>query len=368
MQSGRCSREEQKEIFMTIEDKNYHIFQHILSFVEPRKYFVDLLSEKLSASDESLSQEEYKNLLKNAGLESVFSKIRVSVGLRDWLRKISNVVNNEGEICIEKDESKLLASCKHYPAWSKKLQSLFLDVQRYKNQFAQRNMGLVHLVAIKNKRRSDLTKEDLVQEAYFGLVEAIDKFDYRKECLFSTYATWWLRHAMNRAIDKEGGLIRIPSHLNDYMIKLSNFKKEHFETHGRAPTQKEIKEKFNKRVEKQSFEFIRMNSTKRFAHQGQNEQDGNTWDQFLEDEKCLKEFSKIDNMKIRAIIFKSMESLNKKEKTIITRRFNLEGKEDNFCTLANIGEEFGFSRERIRQLEGKALGKIRSNLNKEDFF
>jgi RNA polymerase primary sigma factor len=237
--------------------------------------------------------------------------------------------------------------------------------QQAKNEFVKANLRLVVSIARRfNHGRMPLA--DLIQEGNIGLIKAVERFDYRRGFRFSTYASWWIRHAISRALADKGRAVRLPVHMIDAYHRVAKSKRELAGKLGRQPTTDEIGaatgiapakvEKMRSYLLDQSFSLDRPVS----------DEDGRRFIDFIQDPSA-ETSSPVDDLADAAMTTEVREllaGLKPIEADILRQRFGLD--DDKELTLKEIGEKYNLSRERIRQLQEQALLKMRRALQRKD--
>ena len=293
-------------------------------------------SGDLLIPEKEVSDKELKNALKVSG-----SRV-LSGAVQSYLREIGKVS------LLNREEERELA---------KKVDE---GDEQARRKMIEANLRLVVSIAKRYIGRSrNLSLLDLIQEGNIGLSKAVDKFDYKRGFKFSTYATWWIRQAITRALADQGRTIRIPVHMVETISKYLKTRRVLSQALGRDPLPEEIASEMGKEVDEILYLMTISQSTSSLNQPVGDESGGSQLGDFISDTKTITPDSHTARELLKSELGKIMSELSDRERNIIKMRFGLE--DEITHTLEEVGKAFGVTRERIRQIEAKTLEKLRDH-------
>ena len=304
----------------------------------------ELTIDELNTIKESLQErgiiieQSVDEAIKDEELKAIISNVKVDDPVKMYLKDIG-----QAQLLTSEQEVELAKKILEGDEWSKK-------------ELSERNLKLVVSIAKKYVNRSSMQFLDLIQEGNLGLLKAVEKFDYTKGFRFSTYATWWIRQSITRAIADQARTIRIPVHMVETIHRLSRTSKQLMQELGRDPTNAEIAERMGI-SENRVIEIQKIAQDPVSLESPVGEEDESRISDFVEDESIKSPTENAAQDILKTQLLQVIETLTPREQKVIRLRYGLDDCHPR--TLEEVGKEFNVTRERIRQIEAKALRKLR---------
>lgn len=284
--------------------------------------------------------------------------------VKDYLKQIGKValLNAEQEVDLAKRieaglfaEERLNAGITMEPKIKRELEWIANDGRRAKNHLLEANLRLVVSLAKRYTGRGMLFL-DLIQEGNLGLIRAVEKFDYTKGYKFSTYATWWIRQAITRAMADQARTIRIPVHMVEVINKLARVQRQMLQDLGREPTPEELAKELDMTPEK-VVEVQKYGREPISLHTPLGEDGDSEFGDLIEDSEAVVPADAVSFTLLQEQLHQVLDTLSEREAGVVSMRFGLTDGQPK--TLDEIGKVYGVTRERIRQIESKTMSKLR---------
>lgn len=352
-----------EDIYNALPGENELEQDFVIEIVQSlKKQGVDILSEQTEVVTKTPEEEPITDMDPYAGITHISSDDTISLYLREMSRVplLSKSEEQELAIRIEKGEEAQLELSQldgnATPQRKMELEDIIQSGKDARAHLIKANTRLVVSIAKRYNNRG-VPFLDLIQEGNLGLMKAVEKFDYTKGFRFSTYATWWIRQTITRAIADQGRTIRVPVHMVDRIRQMYKRIHELEQTLGRNPNIDELSEAMG--INKQKVSWMLRVSWLPLSLESpiNDDEDESELGHFVEDKDTPTPIQTVYSKLLREKVNDVLDSLPCREARIVKLRFGLE--DGKFYTLEEVGKKFGLTRERIRQLETKALRRLR---------
>lgn len=360
-------RSEQKKKYQASLDAVTDEMVAIIIEMKLNKHYLDSLCEKIRGYEEKAKQLQNNIKIIEESMDMTFEEMgQIIANPKEFPLVDASAMHinekyaliNQTKRSIKKLEAETTLSIAELTENSKKLRVAEEAVRNAKNQLIQANLRLVVSIAKKYNNRG-LDFKDIICEGNMGLIKAVDKFEYHRGYKFSTYATWWIRQSITRAIADQGRTIRIPVHMIEMMNKINKTIKELTNKNGFEPSIADVAKQMNLPEDKIRKVWRSARETISLETPIGEDEDSQLQD-FVEDPKTLSPEDYTARQNMAEIIRELFHGLTPREEKVIRMRFGI-GETETF-TLDEIGKEFGVTRERIRQIEAKAVIKLKKML------
>jgi RNA polymerase primary sigma factor len=342
-----------EEVFMRLNEAEIEVYDDKTDIPEE----AELVNKEFEPS--KAAEEEMRIEQDAFDLSGISSDDSVGLYLKEMARvpllSLEEEVQLARKLCNAQDAKEDLKRNGHNLDEQDRLEQIIEDGRLAREHLIKANTRLVVSIAKKYMGRG-VPFLDLIQEGNLGLMKAVEKFDYTRGYRFSTYATWWIRQTITRAIADQGRTIRVPVHMSDRIRRLYKTARQLEQEHGRKPTPEEIAEAMDLEPRKVRW-MLKVSWRPLSLERPVGEEEDSELGSFIEDENTPTPTQSAYQNLLREKVEEVLSTLTPREARILRLRFGLQN--GRSYTLEEVGQKFGLTRERIRQIEGKALRRLR---------
>jgi RNA polymerase primary sigma factor len=341
-----------EEVFLRLNEAEIEVYDDKSEIPESELSEEEFIPGKAVLEEEQIDEEAFD-------LSGISSDDSVGLYLKEMARvpllSLEEEVQLAMKLCDAQEARRKLRRDGHGPDEKDRLEQIIEDGRLAREHLIKANTRLVVSIAKKYMGRG-VPFLDLIQEGNLGLMKAVEKFDYKRGYRFSTYATWWIRQTITRAIADQGRTIRVPVHMSDRIRRLYKTARQLEQEHGRKPTPEEIAAEMGLEPRKVRW-MLKVSWRPLSLERPVGEEEDSELGSFIEDDTTPTPTQSAYQNLLREKVEEVLSTLTPREARILRLRFGLQN--GRSYTLEEVGQKFGLTRERIRQIEGKALRRLR---------